>query len=42
MITEHGGSGDSVKRKCDRMELASSKQLIANNAIEYYRKEEVK
>jgi hypothetical protein len=42
MITEHGGSGDSVKRKCDRMELALRKQLIANNAIEYYRKEEVK
>ena len=39
---EQGDSGVSIKRKCDRMELALRKQLIANNAIENYRKEEVK
>jgi len=41
-VLEQGDSGASAKRKCDRMELALRKQLIANNAIENYRKEEVK
>ncbi len=39
---EQGDSGAGARRKCDRMELALRKQLIANNAIENYRKEEVK
>lgn len=39
---EQGDSGAGARRKCDRMELALRKQLIANNAIENYRKKEVK
>jgi hypothetical protein len=39
---EQGDSGAAARRKCDRMELALRKQLIANNAIDNYRKEEVK
>jgi hypothetical protein len=41
-VLEQGDHGASAKRKCDRMELALRKQLIANNAIENFRKEEVK
>ncbi|XZE17512.1 DUF6361 family protein [Pirellulaceae bacterium SH449] len=39
---EQGDSGAGARRKCDRMELALRKQLIANKAIENFRKEEVK
>lgn len=39
---EQGDSGAGARRQCDRMELALRKQLIANNAIENHRKEEVK
>ena len=39
---EQGDSGAGARRQCDQMELALRKQLIANNAIENYRKEEVK
>jgi hypothetical protein len=41
-VLEQGDHGASAERKCDRMELALSKQLIANNAIEYYRKKDLK
>jgi Family of unknown function (DUF6361) len=41
-VFEQGDSGASAKRKCDRMELALRKELIANKAIENFRKEEVK
>jgi hypothetical protein len=41
-VLELGDHGASAKRKCERMELALRKQLIANKAIENFRKEEVK
>ena len=39
---EQGDYGASAKRKCERMELALRKQLIANKSIENFRKEGVK
>lgn len=41
-VLEHGDFGARAKRKCDRLELALRKQLIANKAIANWRKEEVK
>lgn len=39
---QHGDHGANAKRKCERMELALRKELIANKSIENFRKEEVK
>jgi hypothetical protein len=41
-VFEQSDFGTNAKRKCERMELALRKQLIANKAIENNRKEEVK
>lgn len=41
-VLEQGDFGVKAKRKCDRLELALRKQLIANKAIANWRKEEVK
>lgn len=41
-VLEQGDYGASAKRKCDRMELALRRLLIANGSIKNFRKEEVK